>query len=444
MGTNSLKTEISEELEDAFLVAFPGEGRRKTELLKHGVSLSRAGQDIAAIYTSELKGGNEFEVALDPTALDVSSSESVAVRLWLKHQSVLPGRGESNVHKRGKSINWFRLGFMSENETIKFLTDLKQQQNPLMSADQRWIVPVTIPAMTGATGATADEVTITTNLPPPQLAGAIPQFIVGQEYSRRTEIHLKYGGSRQSGISPSAVCPAIFLFTGETGGQYGYRDGFDSSDVFSYTGEGQVGDMEFRAGNRAVRDHAADGRSLYLFQSLGKGKGQQYLGEFVLANYSIRQGLDRKSNERSIIVFHLLRVDAMQEAPVSTNCPATSMLLSEAREKALSACHSVAGVAGKQAVHTVYERSRVIRDYVLLRAKGKCEACEEPAPFLGKDGQPYLEAHHTTRLSDGGIDHPRYIAALCPACHRNIHYGQHGQELNKKLVDLLADIEPVM
>jgi hypothetical protein len=123
----------------------------------------------------------------------------------------------------------------------------------------------------------AEHVTAAVDPIPPRLAGTIPRFVVGHEYNRRDDIHLNYGGSRQSGISSSSACPAIFLFTGDTGEQYGYRDDFDSEDVFSYTGEGQVGDMEFKAGNRAIRDHAVDGRALYLFRSQGKGKSQRYM-----------------------------------------------------------------------------------------------------------------------------------------------------------------------
>ena len=66
----------------------------------------------------------------------------------------------------------------------------------------------------------------------PKLAGNIPRFEIGRDYSRRADIHLNYGGGRQSGVSPSAVCPAIFLFTGDTGEQYGYKDGYDDSGVF--------------------------------------------------------------------------------------------------------------------------------------------------------------------------------------------------------------------
>ena len=277
---------------------------------------------------------------------------------------------------------------------------------------------------------------------PPRLAGEVPQFVIGRDYKRREDIHLKYGGSWQNGISSSAVCPAIFLFTGESGEQFGYRDGFDSENVFSYTGQGQVGDMEFKSGNRSIRDHARDGRALYLFQILEKESLQRYMGEFVLANYSIRRAPDRNQNKRDVIVFHLLRVDDAQDSPTQSDPYVRSLTLAEARQKALDACSGVAGAAGAQAVRTVYERSRAIRDYVRLRAKGICEACDAAAPFVGIDGLPYLEAHHTRRLSDGGIDHPRNVAAICPACHREVHFGQSGDALNKRVIERLALREP--
>ena len=38
-------------------------------------------------------------------------------------------------------------------------------------------------------------------------------FIKGHEYNRRLDLHGKYGGSRQSGISSCADYPMIFIFT---------------------------------------------------------------------------------------------------------------------------------------------------------------------------------------------------------------------------------------
>ncbi|MDQ3018160.1 MAG: hypothetical protein M3R25_15720 [Bacteroidota bacterium] len=61
-------------------------------------------------------------------------------------------------------------------------------------------------------------------------------FIPHHTYNRRLDIHSKYGGNPQSGISGSAKFPYIFIFSGSSGQQHGYEDGWDNPNVFSYTG----------------------------------------------------------------------------------------------------------------------------------------------------------------------------------------------------------------
>src|SRR4029079_3149054 len=91
------------------------------------------------------------------------------------------------------------------------------------------------------------------------------------ESIRRTELHAKYGGRRQGGISPSRVGPYVFLITAVGGQAYGYiYDGRSDEDgFFHYTGEGQLGDQRMTQGNRAIRDHQAEGRELHLFEAHG-------------------------------------------------------------------------------------------------------------------------------------------------------------------------------
>lgn len=61
---------------------------------------------------------------------------------------------------------------------------------------------------------------------------------------------------------------------------------------------------------------------------------------------------------------------------------------------------------------------------VLVRAKGICELCLKPAPFMrSRTGQPYLEVHHKVRLADGGDDTVENAVAVCPNCHRREHFG---------------------
>jgi len=55
------------------------------------------------------------------------------------------------------------------------------------------------------------------------------------------------------------------------------------------------------------------------------------------------------------------------------------------------------------------------------------------APFISKTGIPYLEIHHVKRLSDDGSDTPENAVALCPNCHRALHYSQDSGPILEKL-----------
>jgi 5-methylcytosine-specific restriction protein A len=82
-------------------------------------------------------------------------------------------------------------------------------------------------------------------------------------------------------------------------------------------------------------------------------------------------------------------------------------------------------VPAKTTVTTsVFRRNYDVVATVLKRAKGKCELCNEAAPFIKRaDKQPYLEVHHRKPLSQGGEDTIENATALCPNCHRYCHFG---------------------
>jgi len=77
-----------------------------------------------------------------------------------------------------------------------------------------------------------------------------------------------------------------------------------------------------------------------------------------------------------------------------------------------------------EATIKVYVRSPDVVAEVLNRAKGICEKCHKPAPFIrAKDNTPFLEVHHIKQLADEGLDTVDNALALCPNCHRELHYG---------------------
>ena len=262
-------------------------------------------------------------------------------------------------------------------------------------------------------------------------------FVLGRTYRRR-DLHVLYGGQQQGGISTPAQRTLIMLFTGAQGHQYGYRDGWTEDGVFLYTGEGQLGNMRFVRGNRAIRDHSFRGKELHLFECVHP-RQVRYIGEVIFTGFNWRRAPDRDGKERDVIVFELTPIEEFTNAGDELDTSEADLWrkpLPKLREEALATPQLVERSPAERK-RQVYHRSSAVRIYVLRRAEGLCERCGNPAPFKTAAGRMYLEPHHLRRLSDGGPDHPRWVAALCPNCHRRAHYGADRHELNTKLSDEL-------
>lgn len=87
------------------------------------------------------------------------------------------------------------------------------------------------------------------------------------------------------------------------------------------------------------------------------------------------------------------------------------------------------------------DRCKKTKAYALGRANGHCECCGTPAPFYGKDGIAFLEVHHIHQLSKEGADAPSNVAAITPNCHRRIHLGIDGLEINARLAASILEKE---
>lgn len=69
-----------------------------------------------------------------------------------------------------------------------------------------------------------------------------------------------------------------------------------------------------------------------------------------------------------------------------------------------------------------FERLPGVVFHTLERSSGQCELCLKK-PFLRDDGVPFLEVHHVRQLAEGGPDTIDNAVALCPDCHRELHFG---------------------
>ncbi len=136
-------------------------------------------------------------------------------------------------------------------------------------------------------------------------------LFIPNQIIKRSTIHDQYGGNRQSGISPSAKFPYIFIFTGTSGHQYGYKDNWDNENVFAYTGEGQNGDMKFESGNLALRDHLLNGKKIFLFESATERSFVRYVCELEFFDADIYNTPDKTGETREGIRLFFKRKDVI-------------------------------------------------------------------------------------------------------------------------------------
>ena len=90
---------------------------------------------------------------------------------------------------------------------------------------------------------------------------------------------------------------------------------------------------------------------------------------------------------------------------------------------------------------TSFVRDPTVKAWVLARAKGDCECCRSPSPFVTPDGTPFLEVNHLRTLADGGSNRPSNATALCPNCHRRMHYGKDAELIRATVFKYVDELQ---
>jgi hypothetical protein len=125
----------------------------------------------------------------------------------------------------------------------------------------------------------------------------------GASYKRKA-LHDRFGGQRQGGIATPLSVPIIFLFT--KGWDSLMSDNAWIGGTLYFPGEGRKGDMEWKAGNKALREHKEKGKRVYLFIARDKASGYvTYSGEVEYTGFEYRQTKDMNGDPRQSIIFHL-------------------------------------------------------------------------------------------------------------------------------------------
>lgn len=214
-------------------------------------------------------------------------------------------------------------------------------------------------------------------------------FEVGALYNRQKQIHGVFGGQQQGGISTPKEHPLVIAFTGEAGVSHGYHDFWDDDEVFHYFGEGQIGDMKYVAGNRAIGEHVKDGKTLVVFQMMGKGRPYRYLGRFMCQSSYVRPGTpDREGQLRSAIVFRLRSLEA-----------SLGLAASETDQAEIDAGIDDVGATSTRRETEVRTKQRLFRERLIGVEKGCRLTGIEDLRFLRASHiKPWADSTHSERV----------------------------------------------
>ena len=200
------------------------------------------------------------------------------------------------------------------------------------------------------------------------------------------------------------------------------------NDIFHYTGMGLEGDQRLDGSqNKTLAESKTNGVSVHLFEVF-QDREYAYAGEVELADdpYTEQQP-DTSGKVRQVWMFPLQLVNQRALSIPEVNLiesydrkerAASKLSDDELRQRAIN---SPQRAGNRTVTSNQYERSAWVSAYAKRQAGGTCQLCDEPAPFNGNDGKPYLETHHITWLSRGGEDSIENTVALCPNCHRKMH-----------------------
>lgn len=278
-------------------------------------------------------------------------------------------------------------------------------------------------------------------------------FVIGKTYERSELLNFIGSKQPQSGILWNKEGSDTIIIT--TGGRHtkrvSYTDSLQSDGSWIYTGQGEKGDQNPYSFANSLLTNLD--KKILLFttrepnakevRERGHHKKQyQFEGLFKVADWKIETQTEGKRKGDKLVKYILQPIEEKEELNLPLIDPLENIVLEptefyNVRKKAISSIDKPNTI-----VLTEYRnRSIQIKKYALLRAEGKCENCGNDAPFVNVDNIPFLEVHHIFSLADNGPDHPVNVAAICPNCHKEAHYGKNSEILKESLSSKIIEKE---
>lgn len=281
-------------------------------------------------------------------------------------------------------------------------------------------------------------------------------FIPEQLYERNELLNFIGSKQPQSGILWNKEGSDTIIIT--TGGRHtkrvSYTDSLQSDGSWIYTGQGEKGDQNPYSFANSLLTNLD--KKVLLFttrepnakevRERGHHKKQyQFEGLFKVAEWKIETQTEGKRKGDKLVKYILQPIEEKEELNPPIIDPLENIVLEpnefyNVRKKVISSNDKA--TKPNIIVLTEYRnRSIQIKKYALLRAEGKCENCGKDAPFVNIDNIPFLEVHHIFSLADDGPDHPVNVAAICPNCHKEAHYGKNSEILKESLSSKIFEKE---
>lgn len=261
------------------------------------------------------------------------------------------------------------------------------------------------------------------------------QLIIGENYTNE-QITTIFRVGNMGGMRKSNTKNALVLISFHSGKDQLYND-YWKEDTLYYTGMGQNGDQDINfAQNKTLAESKTNGVTVYLFEMFQE-QVYKYRGIVELTGGPfLKEELDANGNPRKVWKFplKLITPNYLSENEINT---LINTLQEETNKKLkknwpselISYVDSIPGdVSVLTTLKKTYIRNPIIAIYAKIRADGVCELCGENAPFR-VDGKPFLESHHIIPLSEGGKDSIDNVTALCPNCHRKVHYLKNTEDI---------------
>jgi 5-methylcytosine-specific restriction protein A len=200
-------------------------------------------------------------------------------------------------------------------------------------------------------------------------------------------------------------------------------------DTFHYTGMGTIGDQSLNfMQNKTLHKSRSNGVDVFLFEVFIP-KEYTFIGQVDLVGepYKAKQP-DDQGDVRDVWMFPMevrggrppiaVPASLLEKEQARRERYSRSLSNDELRQRAML---SQGTPGSREALTTSFQRNPDVAMWAKRRANGICQLCGNPAPFVDKSGEPFLESHHIIWLSQGGRDTIENTVAICPNCHRKMH-----------------------